>query len=146
MDKTHTSPVAKNYLKNFVVRLGIIFSNMAILSLILCLSGIASFVALAFVFIIGFAIIIFSVGTIFVVYPNYFQTLMSAGTVTGQIADFFMNTFYIFASICILTSILSLVLLILDKRKKHVARIVISSIIIAVVLVFIIVFALGVAK
>ena len=71
---------------------------------------------------------------------------MSASKISASISGFFLQNFYIFASIAIVGSILSLVLLLLDKRTKHTGRIVVSSIVIAIVVITIIVFALGVGK
>ena len=144
MQNSHTTPLLRNDLKEFLIRLGKIFSNISILALLLCISGILSFAATAFILLIGLAIIILSVGTIFVIVPNYFDILMSTSEVSAKISAFFLENFYIFASIAIIGAILSLVLLLLDKRTKHIGRIVISSIVIAIVILVIIVVATGV--
>lgn len=139
MQNSHTTPLLRNDLKEFLIRLGKIFSNISILALLLCFSGILSFVATAFILLIGLAVIILSVGTIFVIVPNYFDILMSTSEVSVKITAFFLENFYIFASIAIIGAILSLVLLLLDKRTKHIGRIVISSIVVAIVIIAIIV-------
>ena len=139
MQNSHTTPLLRNDLKEFLIRLGKIFSNISILALLLCFSGILSFVATAFILLIGLVVIILSIGTIFVIVPNYFDILMSTSEVSVKISAFFLENFYIFASIAIIGAILSLVLLLLDKRTKHIGRIVISSIVIAIVIIAIIV-------
>ena len=141
-----TYQLSKNDFFNFLIRLGKIFSNISILSLILCFCGVISFAATAFILLIGLTIIILSIGTIFIVVPNYFEIIMSASQISAKISAFFLENFYIFVSVAIVGSILSLVLLLLDKRTKHTARIVVSSIVIAVAIITIIVFALGVGK
>lgn len=141
MQNLNTSPLLKNDLREFSIRLGKIFSNISILGLLLCFSGILSFVATAFILLIGLVIIILSIGTIFVLVPNYFDILMSTSEVSVKISAFFLENFYIFASIAIVGAVLSLILLLLDKRNKHIARIVISSVVIAVVIITIIVVA-----
>ncbi len=146
MQNSHSAPLLRNDLKEFLIRLGKIFSNISILALLLCFSGILSFVATAFILLIGFAVIILSIGTIFVMVPNYFDILMSTSEVSIKISAFFLENFYIFASIAIIGAILSLVLLLLDKRTKHTGRIVISSIVIAIVIIAIIVIATGVIQ
>ncbi len=145
MQKSHATPLARNDLKQFLIRLGKIFSNISIIALVLCFSGILSFVATAFILLIGLVIIILSIGTIFIIVPNYFDILMSASKISVSISAFFLENFYIFASIAIVGAVLSLILLLLDKRNKHIARIVISSVVIAVVIITIIVIAMGVA-
>ena len=144
MQNSHTTPLLRNDLKEFLIRLGKIFSNISILALLLCFSGILSFVATAFILLIGLVVIILSIGTIFAFVPNYFDILMSTSEVSAKISAFFLENFYIFASIAIIGAILSLVLLLLDKRTKHIGRIVISSIVIAIVIIAIIVVAVGV--
>lgn len=144
MQNSHTTPLLRNDLKEFLIRLGKIFSNISILALLLCFSGILSFVATAFILLIGLVVIILSIGTIFAFVPNYFDILMSTSEVSAKISAFFLENFYIFASIAIIGAALSLVLLLLDKRTKHIGRIVISSIVIAIVIIAIIVVAAGV--
>ena len=144
MQNSHTTTLLRNDLKEFLIRLGKIFSNISILALLLCFSGILSFAATAFILLIGFVVIILSIGTIFAFVPNYFDILMSTSEVSVKISAFFLENFYIFASIAIIGAILSLVLLLLDKRTKHIGRIVISSIVIAIVIIAIIVVATGV--
>lgn len=144
MQNSHTAPLLRNDLKEFLIRLGKIFSNISILALLLCFSGILSFVATAYILLIGLVVIILSIGTIFAFVPNYFDILMSTSEVSVKISAFFLENFYIFASIAIIGAILSLVLLLLDKRTKHIGRIVISSIVIAIVIIAIIVVAAGV--
>lgn len=143
---SRTTQLSKNDFKCFLIRLGKIFSNISIFSLILCFCGILSFVATAFILLIGLTIILLTIGTIFIVVPNYFEIITSASQISASISGFFLQNFYIFASIAIVGSILSLVLLLLDKRTKHTGRIVVSSIVIAIVVITIIVFALGVGK
>lgn len=146
MQNSHTTLIEKTEFKNFVIRLGKIFSNLSIFALVLCFSGILSFVATAFIILIGLVVIILSVGTIFALVPNYFDLLTSAASISAQISQFFLQNFYIFASIAILGAIVSLVALLSDKQTKHTTRIVISSIVIAVVVIAIIIVATGVIK
>lgn len=146
MQKSHTTPLAKNDLKQFSIRIGKIFSNISIIALLLCFSGMLSLVATAFIILIGLVVIFATVGTIFIIIPNYFNSLMSATQISAEISLFFLDNFYIFASIALLGAIVSLVLLALDKHTKHTARIVVSSIVIIIALVAIIVMASGVIK
>ena len=132
--------------KTFLIRLGKIFSNISIFFLVLCFCGILSFVSTVFIFLIGLVIIILSIGTIFAIIPNYWQSLTSITQISVEISNFFLQNFYIFAIIAILCSILALVLLLLDKQTKHTARIVVSCVVIGIVIISIIVVATGVIK
>ena len=146
MEGQHTTPLEKTELKYFVVRLGKIFSNLSIVFLILCLCGILSFVSLAVILTFGFALIILTIGTIFVMVPNYWDILMTASQFTAKLASFFLDKFFIFVAFTILFAILSLILLKLDKQQKHTGRIVVSLIIIGIAIISIIVIAAGVIK
>ena len=139
MQNSHTTSLAKKDFHKFLIRIGKIFSNISILSLVFCFCGVISFVATAFILIFGLIAIILSLGIIFLYVPNFFDILTSAAEVSSQISTFFLNYFFIFVAIAIITSIVSLILLVTDKQTKHVARIVISSIVIAIVLIIIIV-------
>ena len=140
----HTALVStKNDFKNFLVRLGKIFSNMSILFLIISICGLFSFVSLAFVFLTGAVIIVITVGTIFIINPNFGSLFMSAVDVSSKVSIFFLENFYIFAGVTLATAVVSLVLLVLDRRTKHTARIVTSSIVIGIAVILTI-FAAGV--
>lgn len=139
MQNSYTTSLAKKDFHKFLIRIGKIFSNISILALVFCFCGVISFAATAFILIFGLIAIILSLGIIFLYVPNFFDILMSAAEVSSQISTFFLNYFFIFAAIAIITSIVSLILLVTDKQTKHVARIVISSIVIAIVLIIIIV-------
>lgn len=143
MQKSNTVPKSNFYAKSFMIRLGKIFSNLSIFFLVLSLSGILSFVASAFVLIIGFVIVVLSIGTIFILVPNFGDLWLSSIEVTGNLATFFLNNFFIFVGLTILFAIVSLVILAFDKQNKHVARIVISSIVIAVAIISIVVLLVG---
>ena len=143
MEKNTTRLFAKNDFKNFLVRLGKIFSNMSILFLIISICGLFSFVSLAFVFLTGAVIIVITVGTIFIINPNFGSLFMSAVDVSSKVSIFFLENFYIFAGVTLATAVVSLVLLVLDRRTKHTARIVTSSIVIGIAVILTI-FAAGV--
>ena len=90
----HTALVStKNDFKNFLVRLGKIFSNMSILFLIISICGLFSFVSVAFVCLTGVVIIVITVGTIFIINPNFGSLFMSAVDVSSKISTFFLENF-----------------------------------------------------
>ena len=91
-----TYQLSKNDFFNFLIRLGKIFSNISILSLILCFCGVISFAATAFILLIGLTIIILSIGTIFIVVPNYFEIIMSASQISAKISAFFLDCWLYF--------------------------------------------------
>ena len=118
MENTSFLMLSKNELKNFLIRLGKIFSNLSIFMLVLCLCGILSFIFTGFIFLVGIVIIIVTLGTIFAISPNYFDQLIVAMNVSSSISSFFSNNSLIFAGLTILFAILSIVLLFLTNKQN----------------------------
>ena len=141
--QAHTTPTKNAELKTFGRRMGKIFSNLLIFTLILCLCALLSFLSVVFVWLFGIVLIILTVGTIFAMVPDYFSRLSSASNVTSNIAEFFFDNFYIFVSLCLVCAIASIVLLALDKQNKHTGRIVLSSLAIVICIILIIIYATG---
>lgn len=135
METPKTTSSAKFEFLSFCVRLGKIFSNLSIIFLILCFAGVLSFVSTAFILLIGFTLIIMSLGTIFVLVPNYWDGLTNASQISSKISMFFLENSILFISLAIGFAVISLIFLLLDKRERPVARIVISSIIIVIALI-----------
>ncbi len=144
MENTSFLMLSKNELKNFLIRLGKIFSNLSIFMLVLCLCGILSFIFTGFIFLVGIVIIIVTLGTIFAISPNYFDQLTVAMNVSSSISSFFSNNSLIFAGLTILFAILSIVLLFFDKQTKHKGRIGLSIFILIVALLMILAIVLEV--
>lgn len=135
METPKTTSSAKFEFLSFCVRLGKIFSNLSIIFLILCFAGVLSFVSTAFILLIGFTLIIMTLGTIFVLVPNYWDGLTNASQISSKISMFFLENSILFISLAIGFAVISLIFLLLDKRERPVARIVISSIIIVIALI-----------
>ncbi len=139
------TPPAKVTLRLFATRIGKICSNVSIVFLILSIAGILPFIALATILIIGFAIIVFSLGTVFITVPDFGSKLLSYIDISSQISAFFLQYWYIFVLITIALSVASLVLLATDKNESHVGRITVASIVLFITLVVMIVFIVKVA-
>lgn len=146
MQNLHTTPLIKNDARLFLVRLGKIFSNLSLFLLILCLCGALSFVLTALIILVGIIITIVTLGTIFVIAPNFFNVIIQATDITANISAFFFDNFYIFAITAIIGAVLSLVLLRFDNLEKHKVRTILSAIIIITTIIAIVVFSLGVIK
>ena len=144
MKELSTTMPVKTEIKNFIVRLGIIFSNISIFSLILCYFGILSFISTAFILLVGLVIIVLTIGTIFIIVPDYFNIFMSVTDISAKVSAFFLDNFYLFISITILSSILSLILILLNKQTTYIGRIIFSVIIVIIAMFTIIIIAMGV--
>ena len=144
MKELSTTMPVKTEIKNFIVRLGIIFSNISIFSRILCYFGILSFISTAFILLVGLVIIVLTIGTIFIIVPDYFNIFMSVTDISAKVSAFFLDNFYLFISITILSSILSLILILLNKQTRYIGRIIFSVIIVIIAMFTIIIIAMGV--
>lgn len=137
--KVYNSTLTKNLAMMYSVRLGKILFNLSIVCLILCGATLATALATGVIFIFGLIFIILSLGTVFVYFPNYFDALLSSGDFFAKISSFLLQAFPYLIAIGIIGAIASIVFLALDKNEKHVARITIASIILALSVVIVIV-------
>ena len=137
--------------------LGKIAFNLSIVSLAISLATILTFLLTALIAMVGvlvvlFAviIIIFTLGLILTV-PNYWDGAMSILNFTSSSAEKIAlfgeklaSTWPIIVPLGILMSILSIVFLSLDKTRKHKARIIFSSIILAITVIVLILLIIGI--
>ena len=145
MENLHPPILEKYHLKTFGTRLGKILSNLSIAFFVVSLCGIFSFLSTSLILLFGFILIIISVGTIFIAIPNYWNILETSVDISSQITEFFTHNFYVFVSFALVLSVLSIVILKIDRTSKHTSRVVTSSIILALSIVAIILIASGVS-
>ena len=110
----------------------------------MCYFGILSFISTAFILLVGLVIIVLTIGTIFIIVPDYFNIFMSVTDISAKVSAFFLDNFYLFISITILSSILSLILILLNKQTRYIGRIIFSVIIVIIAMFTIIIIAMGV--
>ena len=133
----------KRELGCFSLRLGKIFFNLSIFFLVLCICGILSLISTVVMIVFGIVVTLATLGTVFVIMPNFWSNLISGINIAGNVSEFLMSNFYIFASIAVACSILSIIISALDKQNKHKGKIVIASIVLAVTIVSIIITMAG---
>ncbi len=124
----------KNQFSRFLIRLGKISFNLSIVFLLFCLCGIISGITTGFILILGLFAILISFGAIFVLIPDYWNRLTSASGFFAGLTNFLLKNALYFVAFSIVFSILSIILLSLDKSEKHTARLVISSVVTAIAL------------
>ncbi len=146
MQKSYITSNGKIEFNAFITRLGKILFNISIVSWLLCLSGILSFVATAAIFIIGFCLIVVSFGTIFIAIPNFGSVFLTSASISTQISAFFLENIFIFIPIALILPIFSMVCLVIDKQNKHTSRIIALSILIAIEILMLIGLIVGVIK
>lgn len=128
--------LANIYLSHF----GVIFSNISIVGLIVgCMAALSSimvvFCSALTVLILVMGIMV-SLGTVFVIIPNYCSLFGRATKVLEwfPVAKLFNAALYIIP-ISMALSVVSIVMLAFDKQKKHIGRIVFSSIVLGLLLI-----------
>lgn len=113
------------------IHLGKILSNIAIVGVALCAFFILSQILAVMGFILGFMLIVLTLGLILLI-PNYWEAINSPLSLYDTlIAKGFIAALPYILLISIVCCIASLVLLSLDKYEKHTGRIVFSYIILA---------------
>lgn len=143
MNKTPAVFAKSVELSQFATRLGKISFNLSIIFLVFCLCGILSFISTALIIIVGLLVIIITLGTIFVINPDFWDGFMSAVDISSNVSNFFLNNLYIFAGLSISLAVASLILLSRDKTEKHTGRITTSVIIIILSIIGIIINVAG---
>lgn len=133
----------------YISHTGIILSNLSIVAFCVSLAALFAgfFTALftTFYIILWFVILIFSVGTVFVIIPNYFSYLTKSSEFLNNFRfDVFINIVKYALPVFIATSILSIVLLSLDKHRNHKGRIIFSSVVLGLLVVMFLILIIGV--
>ena len=135
-----------SYLRNaYLARTGVILSNISLACLIISLSSFLSVIFIMLSWILGFFLIIVSVGTIFAVIPNYWQLLTSSASTMSNVLAVLTRIAPYLAIVGVLASVASIVLLSLDKNKSHPARITFSAVVCGlIILSFVIILIEGI--
>ncbi len=139
MNKTYASIYADHF--------GKITSNLSIfgvsLMAIILLGSIISILFYVFSLFLAFIIIITTMGTIFISYPNFIHDMVNVNGALPKISMACLNAFPYIFGVTLAMSIISLVFLCIDKDRRSVPRIVFSCIILGLVVVFGVLFLLG---
>lgn len=107
---------------------GGVFSKFVIICLILGSLAFASIILLPLVWLLGFLLILVTLGFIFALIPGYWSKLTGFGDTINKIGDFFLRVGPYVAGAGIAFCIMAILCFSLDKNKKHVKKIVLLSI------------------
>ena len=135
--KTYRPP-KKELARMQVVRFGKILFNLQFLALVVMLASILSFIFPVIYYLVLIFIMLITCFSIFAIVPD-FASWWSGGEKFLEIAIILFGSWMFTVPIALIVSVGSIVCLCFDKNQKHVARIVVSSII-AVVAVIILIF------
>ena len=141
---TKVGPPPVGFMANqYCYHLGIILSNLSIIFLLLSVSGIASILLPVFFWCLLLIITIYTIGTIYLYYPR-FASLWGWGVDMLNFGEKIMMLFPLFITLTFATAIASLVLLLINKNKRHYGRIVFSASLIGLAIVVVLGVLLGV--
>lgn len=119
----------------YLSRLGVILSNISIASLIIFVCSLITPILLALGYGLGIILIFATVGTIFVMIPNYWQLLTSFMTNTSKLLNPLLSALPYLLGIGLATAIASVLILLFDKQRNHKGRIVFGIIVILLIVV-----------
>lgn len=129
----------KTYENMYFTRFGKIMFNYSIAGLCLMAAIIFCTIFSALYYVLGaffaFIVIIFTVGTIFITVPDFFSRVMGGGEALVMLTTKAFQIFPYVLGVTFVTSIISLILLCLQKEKRSVPRIVTSSIILGLTII-----------
>ncbi len=132
--------LSENKFKALLRRLGLIFFTISLLLLLVYAASSSSILFVAFIFLIAFIAIVFTLGLILVSDSSFFDNVVNLSQKSAEIATFFLQNTAYFTIPSSIFSVLSIIFLSIAFTKKHIANIVISSLIIIVNIVLTIVF------
>lgn len=130
----------------YLTRLGVILSNLSIVMLVISLSSIVTVIATMFTLIIGFMLMIVSVGVVFAIIPDYWQRLISSAEFIGKVNEVIFKIWPAITIVGIVSAVASIICLCFDKTRNHIVRIVVSGVVIACIVIFALVMIAGGAK
>ena len=138
MEQEKTLKTPNNVLARMqVVHFGKIMFNLQFIALAVMVASVLSFLLPVIYYLVLICIMMLTVFTIFIFYPD-FKNWLSGGETLTKISTFLAGSWKYTVPIIIVLAVLSIVCLCFDKQKRHVGRIVSSSIIL--VFAFIILF------
>lgn len=115
-------------------KFGVLFSNLSIVCLVFCVLALFTVILLPIIWLLGFMLIIVTVGFIFAIFPDYWSKLEGLTNTMNTLGEILLKIGPYVAGAGIAMSILAIVLLALDKNKKNTGKIV-STVIVCVLLV-----------
>lgn len=137
----------KTYASIYSGHFGKIMSNLSIFGVALMAMILLSSVVYIFFFMfslfLAFAIIVATFGTIFIAYPDFIQKMVNMNGSANAITLACYKAFPYIFGVTLITAIVSLVFLCIDKERRSVPRIVFSSVIIGLIIIIGLIYLLG---
>lgn len=132
--------------RRYLAHLGIILCHLSIVGVVFIVGSFIAGLLSIFAFLLGLILIVFTIGTIFVMVPNYWDKVMWTVDATNNIVN---TSISLVPTVAVLTAIFcvaSIVLTALDARwEKARIRLIISSVMCGVVVGLLVVIIAGIA-
>ena len=123
-------------------RFAIILSNLSLVCVILSFASAITVIISWLIWIVGLSLIIVTLGIILLVFPGYWDGLMNSSQTLSDVSAFLIKFWPIISGLGVISAVVSIVLLACDKTRNHTARIVFSSVVLALIVIAIIVLLL----
>ncbi len=137
MDNQKTFKTPKNILARMqVVHLGEILFNLQFIAVAIMVASVISFIVPALYYVLLFCIAFLSLGAL--IANSTFRSMWAGGETLTKITSVLTQSWQYTIPIVAILAIASIVCLCFDRNKKHIARIVISSIICVLALIILI--------
>ncbi len=114
--------------KSTLARFGNLFFVLSILCVVACCLAFATVIIMPIVWLLGFFLIIITIGFIFAIIPGYWSKLNGLANAMDKVADLFLKIGPYVAGVGIALGVGSILCLAFDKSKKHTGKIVAVSI------------------
>lgn len=130
MEELETQPEENKTVikKSKLQKYGVMLSNLSIVCLVCCLLSVFTVIIMPLVWVLGFLLILVTLGIIFAIIPNYWSKLEGFSETINKVNKFLLKIGPYVACVGIVLAIASIVMLVLDKTNKNTKKIVITSI------------------
>lgn len=117
-----------------LAKFGNFFFVLAIICVVACCLAFATVIIMPIIWLLGFFLIIITIGFIFAIIPGYWSKLNGLANAMDKVADLFLKIGPYVAGVGITLGVGAIVCLALDKSKKHTGKIIAVSITTAVLI------------
>lgn len=114
--------------KSKLQKYGVMLSNLSIVCLVCCLLSVFTVIIMPLVWLLGFLLILVTLGIIFAIIPNYWSKLEGFSETINKVNKFLLKIGPYIACVGIALAIASIVMLVLDKTNKNTKKIVVTLI------------------
>ncbi len=133
-------PPGKDLAMMYSGRLGHILFSFSVVCMVLCCMGVASFVMSAVLILVALVGVLITLGTVFSFAPDFFTDMLDAAGNAIEFSQMLLDIFPILFACGTACAALAVVFYALDRSRRHIGGIVLSSIFLGILLILLIVY------